>query len=69
VKRYADALGLDGKAYSAHSLRSGFLSSAARRGASIWKMKEVSRHRDINVLSDYVRSVSLFENHAGSGLL
>jgi site-specific recombinase XerD len=69
VKRYADALGLDGKAYSAHSLRSGFLSSAARRGASIWKMKEVSRHKSTDVLADYVRSVSLFENHAGSGLL
>jgi site-specific recombinase XerD len=69
VKAYADAIGLDGSAFGAHSLRSGFLTSAARRGASIWKMKEVSRHKSTDVLADYVRSVSLFENHAGSGLL
>jgi site-specific recombinase XerD len=69
VKGYADRVGLDGAIFGAHSLRSGFLSSAARRGASIWKMKEVSRHKSTDVLADYVRSVSLFENHAGSGLL
>ena len=29
----------------AHSLRSGFLTSAAESGASIWKLSEVSRHK------------------------
>jgi site-specific recombinase XerD len=69
VKAAAHRIGIDEKTVSAHSLRSGFLSSAARRGASIWKMREVSRHRDTNVLAGYIASVALFENHAGANLL
>jgi hypothetical protein len=69
VQAYADRGGLDGAAYGAHSLRSGFLTSAARRGASIFKMKDVSRHKSMDVLQAYVRDASLFENHAGAGLL
>jgi site-specific recombinase XerD len=69
VKSYAARAGLDPKTLSAHSLRSGFLTSAARRGASVWKMREVSRHKSIDVLSGYIRDAKLFEDHAGSGLL
>ena len=39
-----------------HSLRAGFLTAAAADGASIFKMKEVSRHRSTDVLARYVRS-------------
>jgi hypothetical protein len=42
-----------------HSLRSGFLTSAAENGASIWKLSEVSRHKSLNVLSG-VRGTVLF---------
>jgi hypothetical protein len=45
VKRYARRVGLDVAAYSGHSLRSGFLTSAAESGASVFKMSEVSRHK------------------------
>ena len=45
VKRYARRVGLDAGAYSGHSLRSGFLTSAAESGASVFKMTEVSRHQ------------------------
>jgi hypothetical protein len=38
VKAYAARLGLDADAFSGHSLRSGFLTSAAARGASLFKM-------------------------------
>lgn len=38
-------VGLDGAAYGAHSLWSGSLTSAARKGASIFKMCDVSCHR------------------------
>jgi site-specific recombinase XerD len=69
VKDYAKRIGLDPKTLSAHSLRSGFLTSAARKGASVWKMQEVSRHKSIDVLSGYIRDAKLFEGHAGSGLL
>jgi site-specific recombinase XerD len=69
VKRYARRVGLDAGAYSGHSLRAGFLTSAARRGASIFKMRDVSRHKSMDVLQGYVRDADLFRDHAGAGLL
>jgi integrase len=69
VKAYADQVGLDGAAFGAHSLRSGFLTSAARRGARIFKMRDVSRHKSMDVLQAYVRDADLFRDHAGAGLL
>jgi hypothetical protein len=52
-----------------HSLRAGFLTSAAKRGASIFKMMDVSRHRSVDTLRGYIRDAELFQDHAGSGLL
>jgi hypothetical protein len=69
VKHYAKRLGLDADAFGAHSLRSGFLTSAARRGASVFKMRDVSRHKSMDVLQAYVRDAELFRDHAGAGLL
>ena len=40
------------------------LSSAANRGASIFKMRAVSRHKSIDVLSSYVRDADAFTDHA-----
>jgi integrase len=47
VKSYARRAGLRASDFSGHSLRSGFLTSAAARGASIFKMMDVSRHKSI----------------------
>jgi hypothetical protein len=58
-----------GRYPSGHSLRSGFLTSAARRGASVFKMRDVSRHKSMDVLQGYVRDAELFRDHAGAGLL
>jgi integrase len=69
VKAYAARLGLDADAFSGHSLRSGFLTSAAARGASLFKMMDVSRHKSIDVLRGYVRDADAFRDHAGAGLL
>jgi integrase len=69
VKRYARRVGLDDGAYSGHSLRSGFLTSAAEAGASIWKLSEVSRHKSLDTLRGYVRRVDLFKEHAGAAFL
>jgi site-specific recombinase XerD len=41
VKAYAARLGLKAADFGAHSLRAGFLTSAARRGASVFKMRDV----------------------------
>ncbi len=63
------AAGYDPADFAGHSLRSGFLTAAARAGASIFKMREVSRHKSMQVLADYVRDAELFRNHAGEGFL
>jgi site-specific recombinase XerD len=68
VKRYAAQAGFDPMLFSGHSLRAGFLTSAAKRGASVFKMMASSRHRSIETLSAYVRDQELFKDHAGSGL-
>jgi integrase len=68
VKASAGKLGLDPAAYGAHSLRAGFLTSAARNGASVFKMRDVSRHKSLDVPSGYIRDAKLFEDHAGKGL-
>jgi site-specific recombinase XerD len=69
VKAYAKRLGLDPGAFSGHSLRAGFLTSAAARGASLFKMMDVSRHKSVDTLRGYVRDADAFRDHAGAGLL
>ena len=69
VKAYARRAGFKAANFSGHSLRSGFLTSAAARGASIFKMMDVSRHKSVDTLRGYVRDADIFRNHAGSGLL
>jgi site-specific recombinase XerD len=69
VKAYAERIGLKAADFGAHSLRAGFLTSAARRGASVFKMRDVSRHKSMDVLQAYVRDAELFKDHAGIGLL
>jgi site-specific recombinase XerD len=69
VKASVRRIGLSAEEFSGHSLRAGFLTSAARRGASIFKMMDVSRHKSVETLRGYVRDAELFRDHAGSGLL
>lgn len=69
VKAHAARVGLDPAFFSGHSMRAGFLTSAAARGASIFKMMDQSRHRSVDTLRGYVRSAEIFKGHAGSGLL
>ena len=69
VKNYARRAGLEAADFSGHSLRSGFLTSAAARGATIFKMMDVSRHKSIDTLRVYVRDAEIFRDHAGTGLL
>jgi integrase len=69
IKIHAERVGLDPALFSGHSLRAGFLTSAAKRGASIFKMMDVSRHKSVDTLRGYVRDAELFQDHAGAGLL
>jgi site-specific recombinase XerD len=69
VKRYATMAGLDASTFAGHSLRAGFLTSAAEAGSSVLKMVEVSRHKSIDMLTTYVRRSNLFREHAGAAFL
>ena len=69
IKELAGKVGLDAGRYAGHSLRSGFLTSAARNRASIFKMADQSRHKSLDVLREYVRNEERFEDHAAEGLL
>jgi integrase len=69
VKAYAELAGLDPALFAGHSLRAGFLTSAAIAGASVFKMMEVSRHRSMETVRGYVRDAELFKDHAGSAFL
>jgi len=69
VKLYAEKAGYNPADFSGHSLRSGLLTSAAARGASIFKLLEVSRHKSTYTLRGYIRRVEIFDDHAAEGLL
>jgi site-specific recombinase XerD len=69
IKGLALKIGLDPARYAGHSLRSGFLTSAARNRASIFKMADQSRHKSLDVLREYIRNEERFEDHAAEGML
>ncbi len=69
IKDFAGRAGFPPEDFAGHSLRSGFLTSAAEAGASALRMAEVSRHRSLDMLLTYVRRADAFRDHAGSGFL
>ena len=69
VKEYAEKAGLDPAEFAGHSLRAGFLTSAASNGAGLFAMMDVSRHRSVESVRGYVRRAEEFQDHAGEGLL
>lgn len=66
---YAGRIGLKPADFGAHSLRAGFLTSAGRRGAPVFEMRDVSRHKSMDGLQAYVRDADVFRERAGTGLL
>jgi hypothetical protein len=69
VQQRAAAAGYDPRLFGGHSLRAGFLTEAGRQGANVFRMKDHSRHRSLEMVSEYVRSQDLFRDHAGDGFL
>lgn len=69
VKARAAAAGYNPEGFSGHSLRAGFLTEAGRQGASPFKMKDHSRHKSLEMVSEYVRDHERFRDHAGDRFL
>ena len=69
VKHYAGLIGLNPKDVAGHSLRAGFVTSAAVHHARLDKIMAVTRHRSPATVMGYIRDVDAFEDHAGQGFL
>ena len=69
VKRSAKAAGLDPKRYSGHSLRAGFVTSAAAIGMPVWKIKAQTGHASDAMLSRYIRASALVFSGADDAIL
>ncbi len=69
VPARAAAASYDPARFTGHSLRAGFITAGARAGASVFKLKDVSRHRSTDVLASHIRDAHTFKDHAGDGFL
>ena len=69
VKARAREMGYDPIRLAAHSLRSGFVTSAFNAGASVPKVMATTRHRSTGTVMRYSRDADLFRNNAAAGLL
>jgi hypothetical protein len=58
VQARAAAAGLGPARYAGHSC-AGFVTTAARSGADIWKVRKVSRHKPLQVLGLCARDARL----------
>jgi len=58
-----------GERFSAHSLRAGFITEAARHKRPEYAIAAQSRHKSAEVLRGYIRIASVFDGNAGDGLL
>lgn len=65
----ADGDTLTERLFSAHSLRAGFITSAAVAGSPDWRIMEHSRHKSYDVFRGYIRNSDPFKKHPGEGLL
>jgi site-specific recombinase XerD len=69
VKHYAGMAGLDPAELSGHSLRAGFVTSAAERGVDLNRIMDQTRHVDPRTVRTYIRRAERYRDHAGAGFL
>ncbi|BCM88113.1 site-specific integrase [Methylobacterium indicum] len=69
IKGYAAAAGLDASTFGAHSLRAGYITTAAERGADLARIMDQSGHRDTRTVVGYIRRANAFKGHSGDGFL
>jgi len=68
VKKIGARSGLDPESYAAHSLRSGFATSAARANKSEAAIMRQGRWKSIPVARRYIRAGSRWHDHASAGI-
>lgn len=62
------AAGICTKGYSAHSLRAGFVTSAAKAGVPTWAIQRQTGHRSEQMVHRYIRGLDLFEQNAAASI-
>lgn len=65
VKHRAALAGLDPAKFSGHSLRRGWITSAAEAGADVLRIMDVSRHCRVETVRGYIQRANEFVGHAG----
>jgi integrase len=68
VKRSVERAGLEPTPYSGHSLRAGFITTAAANGAPERAIANQSGHKSMEVLRKYVRHATVFADNAATTL-
>ena len=63
MKHYARLAGFDVDSLGGHSLRIGFVTSAAAAGASAATMANTTRHTSMDVLFGYIRTANLVSDY------
>lgn len=69
VKQYAQSAGMNPSHVSGHSLRAGFVTSAAVHHARLDKIMAITRHRSPATVMGYIRDADAFTDHAGQNFL
>ena len=64
IKGYLKLAGIDNNNYSAHSLRSGFATSAAEAGAEERSIMAMTGHKSTEMVRRYIKEANLFKNNA-----
>lgn len=68
IQKRARAAGLDGKRYSAHSLRAGLVTGASAAGVSDKRIMDQTGHRSLPMVHRYAREAELFKNNPAAFL-
>jgi integrase len=69
VKARSRSIAPKGARYSGHSLRAGFVTSAAIAGVPVWKIKTQTGHTSEAALGRYIRNCELFAENPVSAVL
>jgi site-specific recombinase XerD len=69
VQQRAAAVGLDPTLFAGHSLRSGYISSAADHGALLQAIADHAAHKKLDTTRSYVQVADAFRDHSGKDFL
>lgn len=68
IKSLCEKAGYDAKDFSAHSLRSGFITEGGRKNVNIFQLMEMTGHKSVQTAKGYYRTGNVLVNPAASFL-